>query len=150
MYTGFRKAIPSDISAIAPRLRLADLNELQASTGEHPVLALRKSFALSEECYTIIAKGEIAGMFGLVEGGVVWLVGSNALTSITVRFLRDSRHVVASWLRREPRLWNFLDERNEVHIKWIEWLGFAPTGRSCVLLDPSVKFLEYSKCASPS
>lgn len=150
MQTGFRKAIPSDIAALAPRLRGADLSELAASTGEHPVLALRKSFALSDECHTIIANGQIAGMFGKVEGGVVWLVGSDALASIPHTFLRESRRVIQGWLKVEPLLWNFLDERNALHIKWITWLGFKPTGRSCVLLDTSVKFLEYSLCASRS
>jgi hypothetical protein len=40
-------------------------------------------------------------------------------------FLRKSKEVLAEMQKKYPLLFNVVDARNEVHVKWIGWLGFT-------------------------
>lgn len=70
-------------------------------------------------------------MFGCVPvdetSGSVWLLGSDDLTQPPLRkqFLAEGR----VWLNQlhafRPLLFNFVDARNTVHIRWLRWMGFT-------------------------
>jgi hypothetical protein len=51
------------------------------------------------------------------------------LVSHQVRFLRTSRDSIHLLHRRWPTLQNMVDERNERHMIWLSWMGFAFTRR---------------------
>lgn len=129
-----RPATATDADHLAPRLRETDLNEIQAATGEAPLVALERSLAISEPCYAIVDEhDEAVALFGVVpdanapvdDAGIVWLVGSRDLLEHSFAFLRNCRE----WVRRlhQPYrlLWNCVDIRNEVHIRWLKWCGFT-------------------------
>jgi hypothetical protein len=40
-------------------------------------------------------------------------------------FLRESKKTLAIMQNKYPVLFNMVDARNEVHVKWIQWLGFT-------------------------
>lgn len=141
-----------DVHDLAPHLRQADRDELEAC-GIAPFDALHAGLQ-SEPCMTILHRGQPAVMFGVMRGpafwhlerGAVWLLGSDAIdTSFALPFLRYSR----AWLERIAEkydlLYNVVDERNTVHIRWLKWLGFTFIARHEHFGVAKFPFLEFTK-----
>ena len=130
-----RKALRLDIHRISNNLREADLQEIAAATGEDPHAALLRSFTMSEECYSVILNDddeEPVAVFGVVQHpeiedyGIIWMVGTDKLTDIRTTFLRKSK----DWIKqlfgdKYKTIGNFVDQRNEVHVRWLQWCGFT-------------------------
>jgi hypothetical protein len=121
-----------DIKKLAPRLRLQDQHEILASHGLLPYEALVHCYATSTECNTIIdgeGNGEIIGIFGfnVVNDHLAspWLLGSEKIQTIG----RDVIKVSTKWVRdlnqKYPVLYNYVDQHNEVAIRWLRSLGFT-------------------------
>ena len=129
------KAEPAHIRTIARRMRSADREEVFAASGKSPVQALVYSLRKSSVAYTAIIDGRPELMFGvgdlniLAGIGAPWLLGTDAVERHHVAFLRGSRDWLDQLLRRYSILRNFVDDRNKVSIRWLQWLGFR-------LLDP--------------
>lgn len=131
-----RSACPQDADELAPRLRKADLQEIQALTREPPPGVLARCIGASIPCYSVLdMHGQLSGVFGVVpedagsRTGQVWLVGSDALVNDSWSFLRLSRKWVSELQLQYSILWNRIDARNEVHIRWLRWCGFRITRR---------------------
>jgi hypothetical protein len=130
-----RPARWGDAADVAPRLRIADLQEVSASLGESPISVLEEGIAESDPCYAVTDKaGSVLALFGVVpqvgdEGvGRIWLLGSQELVAERFYFARNSRLWVDCLQDRYSVLWNWVDARNEVHIRWLKWCGFTLTG----------------------
>ena len=63
-------------------------------------------------------------MFGVSKDGAIFLLASNEIKRIRFSFLRESRKVVDFLNTKYPILWNFVDCRNELHLRWLKWCGF--------------------------
>ena len=94
--------------------------------------ALIKGFQLSEVPISIFNdKEEIVCMLGccptnIHSTAIVWLLASEDLKKdIPLRFLRHSKGVVEIFQKRYRVLYNFIDARNTLHIKWLKWCGFT-------------------------
>lgn len=124
-----RPSRKEDCAYIAENLREADRNEVQAVCGACNLEALWKAWDQTETPYTIIAGETPAGLFGVVpvEPGVgaIWLLGTDALVQGRWTFLRESKNWLNKVAENYDLLFNYVDERNAVHIKWIGWLGFT-------------------------
>ena len=125
-----RLSVESDVQDLEGCLRPADLKELKA----HRVQAgpvLQVGLAASDPCLSIEHKGRCIAMFGATpvfeEPGMgnVWLLGSDEIKDISIQFLRESR----KWLGRVAGgydvLCNVVHEENELHHKWLKFLGFS-------------------------
>lgn len=130
MITARRSVIP-DIPPIAVDMRPADRDEVMAAVGMNPHQALLQGYLSSTECFTIyeIDGGLPVGMFGYTEvepklSACVWMLGSNRLLKNRWTFLKRSREWVDYIHARYPMMYNVIDRRNTLHIRWIEWLGF--------------------------
>ena len=121
---GFRPTDRSDLEPIAANLREADQQEIAASTGWSPLAALMVGLENSEHCYTMFSDQTLVGMFGVHKSGAIWMLCTNDLPKCATRFLRESLNWIDVWQEKYPRLWNYVDARNETHIKWLKWLGF--------------------------
>ena len=124
-------ATVSDARPITERLRTADRNELSATSGEPPLRVLVDGIQQSTPCFTvkITATGEPCGIFGTrdsghPESGVVWLHGTDDLVANRLTFLRHSRMWLNELHKKYRLLWNVIDARNELHLTWLDWLGF--------------------------
>lgn len=112
-------------------LRKADVDEIKAASGMHPLDALVMGYEESDECYTIWANEERLGMFGVSQDagnqsvGRVWLLGTDGIMAHKYDFLRKSVQWRDELHKRFPVLYNNIDARNEVHIKWLQWLDFS-------------------------
>ena len=125
----FRLTTLEDIKYLAPRLRYEDKREILASTGLLPYEALLKGYLENVIVFTIVNKKNIpVGIFGVNDCGrgvgAIWLLASEDLTTAQISFLRQCRDVVKVLNTKYKILWNFVDCRNSLHIKWLKWCGF--------------------------
>ena len=100
-------------------------------------------------CRSIINNhGQVVGMYGVVPAdnktGIIWMLGSDNLKKIKRPFLKESKTEVNEINALFPHLWNIIDSRNELHIKWIRWCGFKIIGERMI---NNVKFYEFCKVA---
>jgi hypothetical protein len=126
-----RPSTLSDADALAPRLREDDLREVQAC-GVSPLDALRRGIGTSLPAMSIVnGSGEVVGVFGAVPlpgepgAAAVWLLGSDGITKESMSFLRQSRKHIEAIQEMYPLLFNRVDSRNLLHIRWLKWLGFT-------------------------
>lgn len=120
-----------DAEALAPILREADRNEIQAASGLSPVVSMRIGAEESRISLSIIGdSGHVIGMFGAGDAyphtGLVWLLGAEELTNIAVRqFVKLAPSYLEAFHLYYPLLFNYIDKRNTVHIRWLKRMGFT-------------------------
>ena len=137
-----------DICELAPNLRSEDKREVN-TLGKTSEQALLSGYLFGKVCRSIINNyGQVVGMYGVVPAdsktGLVWMLGSDKLKKIKIPFLKESRTEVEKMNTLFPHLWNIIDSRNELHLKWIKWCGFKIIGERMV---NNVKFYEFCKVA---
>ena len=127
----FRPAQGIDAAALAPRLRQADADEIQAAVGLDPERVLTVGIRSSDPCWAVtVGDDKIIALFGVepepasARRGVVWMLGSDELAIHSIAVLRLSRHWLDRLHERYDCLWNYIDQRNERHIEWLRWCGF--------------------------
>ena len=124
-FNGFRQSIYDDCIYLAPLLRFADKREILDSVGLNPYQAIRQGFVLSEICLTIVDTKDVpVGIFGVGSDGAIWLLATPEIKRIRFSFLRESRKVVNLLNHKYKLLWNYVDCRNELHLRWLKWCGF--------------------------
>ena len=80
--------------------------------------------------------------------GTVWLLASPKLLKHGLKLARESRRWVESLQSQYDVLFNLVDERNTVHIRWIQWCGFTVVNRHPALGAEQIPFLEFVRVAS--
>ena len=149
-----REYVEGDADDLVERLRVADKQEIQAIVGgDADLVAIVAAGAhVSVPVVTIVGnKGYVAGMFGVVPqpdgSGCVWLVGTDELVSppLSRQFIRECRTFAAQLERGYTRLHNVMDERNTIHRRWLEWLGFEFFNRIPEYGVERRPFLEFRK-----
>ena len=124
-FNGFRLSTHKDCKKLSRSLRFEDKREILDGAGQTPYQALLKGYASSEICLTIVDTENIpVGMFGVGEGGLIWLLATPEIKRIRFSFLRESRQVVELLNKKYRLLWNYVDCRNELHLRWLKWCGF--------------------------
>lgn len=124
------------VDHLSKHLRRADLDEIEAMAGVTSGEALRASLALSTHAYCVLGRhGEPAAMFGaaphpLPGVGVVWMLGTDAIRTEAVGIARRTRRYFDELNDPYPVLWNYIDGRNEVSLRWLRWGGFRLIGQA--------------------
>jgi len=117
-----------DCHYIAENIREDDRREILAFSGEEPLEAMVSGFIHSDSPRTVLVGDTPVAMFGSgpVEPrvGSVWLLGTDGIEDISIQFLRESKYWLEHLYENYDLLFNYVDERNTVHIKWLKWLGF--------------------------
>jgi len=130
----FRPAVPSDAGALAPRLRAADVAELQAAHGPDadPLALLRNGLAVTPGAVAAVQDGRVIALLGCAAGGTMltpcgipWLLGSDECGAHARLFIARGRQAVGEWLRQYGRLENYVDARHAASIRWLKRLGFT-------------------------
>lgn len=122
-----RPAIKTDIQHIYEHIHSLDKQELDALHRD-PLESLTFGFDRSSPCVTAISKDEMLCMAGVVpmeNGGVLWIITTQAVDRHQTAFLRASRKFVSEARARYPRLENMIDARNDRLVAWCRWLGFT-------------------------
>lgn len=132
--------VAASLSHIIKNLRQQDRDEINAMHGQAPELVIPQSVLLSSHGWIIVHQGEPVAVFGAAPSplsgvGIVWMLGTDGLLSCGHTVGRQTRQHLDAMHTRYPLLWNYIDARNSVSMRWLEWGGFellgdhlAPTG----------------------
>lgn len=121
----------SHLRRLAAVMRQADRNEILAASGRSPLSALAASYRRSSICMVALIDGQPEVIFGagdlniLTATGSPWMLGSEAVVTHKVEFLRRSVYWRDQLLQRYAVLRNVVDCRNTVAVRWLRWLGFG-------------------------
>ena len=151
-----RSATLADVRSVAARLREADRQEVLAAVGVDPRLVFPAQYAEGRE---ILAAGlqendraEIIfgcdPMTGDASVGIIWMVSTEVMYDHPVEFVTTSRRIFQDYQSRYRVLTNFVDARNERHIKWLRWLGCHMIRRVEKFGAQSLPFIEFASIRS--
>lgn len=122
---------PWHVAYIAERMREADRQECWAWALMTPMEALTQGYEESDLCFTGLYDQEPVCMFGVCRdrqvignGGTIWLLGTPALETYQVSFLRYCQRYMPVLCEGLDRVGNYVDARNKKSIRWLKWLGF--------------------------
>ena len=129
-----RDAEIADVLPLSKTMRKADRQEIMASDGTSALEALVLPFTIKgAKNYTIIGTGDqgVVGMFGCTpsvdpEYGCAWLLQNDDLLKNKKQFLKECPYWVSKMGENYKYLYNFVDKRNWVSLKWLQFLGFEP------------------------
>ena len=107
---------------VASNLRLEDRKEIEEGHGLDPKVILPQAVDDDFCVYFTTPNGKTAGMGGIYNNGMIWMVCTPAVHDYPIAFVKEARRVLLS--REEPLLWNIVDKRNTVHLKLLKFLGF--------------------------
>ena len=107
---------------VASNLRPDDRREVEEGHGLDAMFYLKEEAKLGSCIYFEVPNGKTAGMAGVDEGGIIWMLCTDAIHEYPLTFAREAKRWVES--RPEPLLWNVVDKRNKVHLKLLKFLGF--------------------------
>lgn len=114
-----------DIDPISIKLRDADRAEV-AALGRTPLQAVSDGYNNSDVLWTILYDGEPCGMVGAGvlddDTAIVWMLGTDDLTANPKAFLKTCRDRLGELFIR-PVLMNAVHKENEVHVRYLAWLG---------------------------
>lgn len=148
-----RPSTPQDIPTVAKAMRQADVAEVLAAEGLKPEESLLFCFMAGKPCMTICnAAGEPIAMWGVTPEsktiGRVWMLGTDQLVEdrrVRLRFLREVKDHLEQLLQVYAVLWNCVDARNAVHVRWIQWMGFTFVAKHSNYGAEGRLFLEFCK-----
>ena len=137
-----------DIDQLEDRLRPADLLEIKAG-GTTPREGLSDGLLSCSKAFTVWLDEKPIAIFGVSpvasEGlsvGALWLMGTPEIEEIKFQFLRDSRKWLKELSENYDLLTNFVHANNELHIKWLRWLGVS-------IIRHQPPFLEFAFICVP-
>lgn len=142
------RASLEDAVYIAPVLRSADRAELEAVTGLNPLTSIMHGIGTGRTW--VFKDGETpVALFGVVPFtktiGLPWMVATDALLSHKKFFLRHSKEYISKMLSLYPDgLLNYIDCRNEAHIRFIKHFGFQIDGLTNTYGVAQLPFLRFS------
>ena len=107
---------------VASHLRDDDYREVKEGHGHEPLLYIPASAFYGDTVWFEVPNGRTAGLAGVQEGGLIWMLCTNAIHDYPLTFAREAKRFVES--RKEDLLWNIVDKRNTAHLKLLKFLGF--------------------------
>jgi hypothetical protein len=123
-----RPAETLDVHPLAATLRAEDVAEVRAASGLRVSQAIRSGINAGRAWVACDKQGAflVGGVVPTGKPGVgcPWMLATDRLLTHSRWVARHSRTWVEELHRDYPRLHNFVDARNHVHIKWLAWCGF--------------------------
>lgn len=149
-----RPATQLDAVYLAPRLRRADVQEIQAVSGLAPLRALSIGIQKSLTCRVGCANNVPFVIFGVADSlipgeAAIWMVGTEDIRKYGKTVCRIARQQIQEFHKLFPILRNYADERNKVHLEWLRFLGARFLKKTPYGVEGRT-FREFEfKCATP-
>lgn len=147
-----QSATLADAKELEGKLRKADRRELEELTGKPALRSLQMAVLLGGPAWSLRAhNGDLAGILSVVphgaSRGIVAMSGTTLIEQHRTSFLRGSRDVLRHLDRNYgfDTLLNVCDARNEVHVRWLRWLGFSIIRRIETYGDTGVPVYEFAR-----
>lgn len=122
-----RESTEKDIQYFNERLRVCDIEEMWAASRTTPAVALETCFKCPV-CKTVEYDSPVA-IFGcgqpdeMLKTARIWMLATDDLEKIKKTFVERSMEQIEVMLEMVPLLYNYVDCRNRLSIKWLKWLG---------------------------
>ena len=107
---------------VASELRPEDRREIEEGHGLDPFTTLVAKAQEGSCVYFNVPNGKTAGMAGVEDDGMIWMLTTEAIYEYPLTFARESKRYVER--HTHDTLWNIIDKRNTVHLKLLKFLGF--------------------------
>ena len=142
-----------EVNYLSTRLRQEDVDECKAHSNSSPLNALTVGVKYSHLPFVIYSnKDEPVFIVGVIPQGknlgMIWLLSSSEINNMPITFLRNCKTVLRCYSQTFPLLYNYIDARNTLHIKWLKWLGFQFIKVHQNFGYEQRKFIEFIKCAT--
>lgn len=141
-----REPTAGDVAYMAYFMRDEDAREAREVIGLPPREMLEESVKISEYVECAGFGGLPIVMWGVVtasmvpSAGLAWLIATPDVEQFPRKLLHYSRRYVTRVREGYGYLFNYVDERNELHLNWVRHMGFelgdpvprGPNRRPCV------------------
>jgi len=107
---------------VASNLRPEDRREIEEGHGVDPFTTIISKAQEGSCVYFNVPNGRTAGMAGVEDDGMIWMLTTEAIYEYPLTFARESKRYVER--QSHDPLWNIIDKRNTVHLKLLKFLGF--------------------------
>ncbi len=107
---------------VASNLRPEDRREIEEGHGVDPFTTIISKAQEGSCVYFNVPNGRTAGMAGVEDDGMIWMLTTTAIYEYPLTFARESKRYVER--QTHDPLWNIIDKRNTVHLKLLKFLGF--------------------------
>lgn len=67
--------------------------------------------------------GDLYAIGGVNSNGLVWMLCTKSVERNKIRFLRYTKELLEDTIKTIPRLYNCVWLKNDLHVKWLKWLG---------------------------
>ena len=122
----FIKPLTAELAlSVGQNLRQEDRREVEQTSGWTAEAVCVQSYynsAYGSSVYFEVPNGKAAGVAGVTPDNMIWMLCTEASTEYPHTFVREARRWVNSL--PNPYLYNYVDMRNEDHIKLLKLLGF--------------------------
>lgn len=119
----------ADIPEILPIIRQADRDEIEGALQIDLGTAITEGLSDCCKASKIVVNNKVVAIFGDTahdqSTGIPWLISTVHVEQHPKAFLQVCKPEVEEMLTRHESLMNFVDVRNTVAIRWLEWLGFT-------------------------
>lgn len=119
------------------KLREADSRELCTLFGCHPNEALETQITIADDVNVAFCDGVPFCIYGVertfAEAGLIWGVGTDLISEGGFDIIKWGRDTIDKYFNRYSVLYNYMDRRNAVHRRYIEFCGFRFTENSRVV-----------------
>lgn len=139
-----RLATADDIEYVCSRLKPADANEINLSQGINQ--DDEKEFCKKNECLVGILDINPVCLFGCEPIGgsfIPWLISTVDISDNATWFLRQSKKILAIWLKEFGNLTTYVHVEHKKSIAWLEWLGFE---RKIKIEINGLPYYLYERC----
>lgn len=101
--------------------------------GEDTLEILAQSVLLSTHGWLVFSDGEPIAVMGAAPSalpgvGIAWMLGTPGILRVGRTVARQTAQYLDAMHTAYPVLWNYIDARNTVSMKWLRWVGFELLG----------------------
>lgn len=127
----------SDVRYLAENLRPEDVRELLTLKPDADIKKILEDCVSSSDFARVVRKdGVPVVIFGSqktadeiakvgAKAADIWLLGTDEIKLNKTSFLKLSKKVIEEIAEPFDYLWNVVDPRNDLHVRWLQWLGFS-------------------------
>lgn len=118
------------INELSENIRDADKEEIIAKTGKQDFKkVIVQGWLIADTCKTVLVDNKVAFVYGIVESehkdiGSPFMLATPLISKIKIPLIKNCRQRVYEMEQKYKMLFNYIDSRNDLHLRFIKWCGF--------------------------
>jgi len=124
------KTTQKHINELSENIRDADKEEVIAKTGKQDFKkVIVQGWLMADTCKTVLVDNKVAFVYGIVESdhkdiGSPFMLATPLISKIKIPLIKNCRQRVYEMEQKYKMLFNYIDSRNDLHLRFIKWCGF--------------------------